>query len=84
MTITEKEIMEDFARFIRHEAMRANTTQEEILKVLTGCEVGLKNEYPIKVISGRVHHTEGDKFIYEWAILSDQWLWEKKYIRIKF
>lgn len=34
MTITEKEIREDFARFIRHEAMRANATQTEIMQIL--------------------------------------------------
>lgn len=36
MTISEKEIREDFARFIRHEAMRANCTQEEVRKIITG------------------------------------------------
>ena len=30
MTITEKEIVDDFKRFLRHEAMRANTSQENI------------------------------------------------------
>lgn len=34
MTITEKEIMEDFRRFIRHEAMRANCSQDEIINIL--------------------------------------------------
>ena len=34
MTISEDEINEDFKRFIRHEAMRANTTQEEIKEIL--------------------------------------------------
>ena len=34
MTITEKEIKEDFRRFVRHEAMRANCTQSDILKVI--------------------------------------------------
>lgn len=34
MTIRQEEIREDFRRFIRHEAMRANCTQEEILKIL--------------------------------------------------
>ena len=34
MTISEKEIREDFARFIRHEAMRANISQEEVLTIL--------------------------------------------------
>ena len=36
MAITEKEIREDFARFIRHEAMRANCTQEEVRQIITG------------------------------------------------
>lgn len=35
MTITEEEVKEDFARFIRHEAMRANTTQDEILNIIS-------------------------------------------------
>lgn len=51
MTITEKEIREDFARFIRHEAMRANCTQEEVRQIITG-----GNEYPIKVVSGKIGH----------------------------
>ena len=34
MTITEKEIREDFERFIRHEAMRANITQEEVIEII--------------------------------------------------
>jgi hypothetical protein len=34
MTITEKEIREDFDRFIRHEAMRANITQTELKEIL--------------------------------------------------
>ena len=34
MTITEKEIREDFERFIRHEAMRANITQAELKEIL--------------------------------------------------
>ena len=34
MTISEEEVEKDFKRFIRHEAMRANTTQEEILEIL--------------------------------------------------
>ena len=34
MTLSEKEIFEDFQRFIRHEAMRANTTQDEILNII--------------------------------------------------
>ena len=36
MTITEKEIKEDFQRFIRHEAMRANCTQDDIKKIIYG------------------------------------------------
>lgn len=34
MTLSEKEIFGDFQRFIRHEAMRANTTQDEILNII--------------------------------------------------
>lgn len=34
MTISEKEINDDFWRFIRHEAMRANCSQQEILKLI--------------------------------------------------
>jgi hypothetical protein len=34
MTIEEKEIRADFERFIRHEAMRANVSQDEIKKIL--------------------------------------------------
>ena len=34
MTVSEKEIKDDFFRFIRHEAMRANTTQEEVLHII--------------------------------------------------
>ena len=36
MTITEEEVKEDFARFIRHEAMRANCTQDEIISIING------------------------------------------------
>lgn len=36
MTITEEEIKEDFARFIRHEAMRANCSQETIKEIIYG------------------------------------------------
>ena len=36
MTITEKDIKEDFARFIRHEAMRANCSQDEIKRIING------------------------------------------------
>ena len=38
MAITEDEIKKDFERFIRHEAMRANTTQDEILRIATSRE----------------------------------------------
>ena len=34
MTITEKEIREDFRRFIRHESMRANIKEDELLGIL--------------------------------------------------
>ena len=34
LTISEEEIDADFERFIRHEAMRANCTQEEIKEIL--------------------------------------------------
>lgn len=34
MTITEKEIYEDYQRFLRHEAMRANCKQSDILKII--------------------------------------------------
>ena len=36
MTITEKDIKEDFASFIRHEAMRANCSQDEIKRIING------------------------------------------------
>jgi hypothetical protein len=34
MTISNNEVMEDFLRFLRHEAMRANTNQEEIITII--------------------------------------------------
>ena len=34
MILSDKEVYEDYLRFIRHEAMRANVTQEEVLKIL--------------------------------------------------
>ena len=34
LTISEEEINADFERFIRHEAMRANCIQEEIIKII--------------------------------------------------
>ena len=36
MTITEKEIYDDYQRFIRHEAMRANCLQCEIERIIYG------------------------------------------------
>lgn len=36
MSITEKEILDDYARFIRHEAMRANCSQDEIKRIING------------------------------------------------
>ena len=41
MTLSEKEIFEDFQRFIRHEAMRANTTQTEIGKIISSYTIKL-------------------------------------------
>lgn len=38
MTISEKEIKEDFKRFIRHEAMRANCSQEEVTSIISNKE----------------------------------------------
>lgn len=29
-TLTDEEIIEDYQRFVRHEAMRANTTQSHV------------------------------------------------------
>jgi hypothetical protein len=34
MTISVEEIQADFERFIRHEAMRANCTQNEIREII--------------------------------------------------
>ena len=34
MTISEEEIRKDFGRFIRQEAMRANCSQEEVMRIL--------------------------------------------------
>lgn len=34
MSITEEEVRKDFQRFIRQEAMRANTTQDVIMGIL--------------------------------------------------
>ena len=39
MTITEKEIKEDFWRFIRHEAMRANCSQDEIIHIINNLKI---------------------------------------------
>ena len=34
MTISTKEIKDDFLRFIRLEAMRANCTQDEVIRII--------------------------------------------------
>ena len=34
MTLTDKEILEDYKRFIRHEAMRANAMQDYVAMVI--------------------------------------------------
>lgn len=34
MSMTEKEIYDDYQRFIRHEATRANCSQNEILHII--------------------------------------------------
>lgn len=34
MSISEEDIKKDFQRFIYHEAMRANCTQDEILNII--------------------------------------------------
>lgn len=34
MSITEEEIKADYKRFIRHEAMRANCTQDKIVQII--------------------------------------------------
>jgi hypothetical protein len=34
MTISAKEIKDDFFRFIRQEAMRANCTQDEVIRII--------------------------------------------------
>lgn len=38
MTISEDEIKKDYLRFIRHEAMRANCTQKEIVDIIKETE----------------------------------------------
>ena len=35
MTISEEEVYKDYLRFIRHEAMRANCSQYDILKIVS-------------------------------------------------
>lgn len=50
MAITEEEIKKDFERFIRHEAMRANTTQDEIIKVLIRKSVSMSGEDILRVL----------------------------------
>lgn len=34
MTLSKKEVIEDYKRFIRHEAMRANASQTEIGSII--------------------------------------------------
>lgn len=34
MTISEDEIKQDYFRFIRHEAMRANCMQEDVIEII--------------------------------------------------
>ena len=34
MTISEKELQEDFMRWIRHEAMRANVSQAAVISMI--------------------------------------------------
>lgn len=34
MNITSKEVEEDYQRFLKHEAMRANCSQEDIIRIL--------------------------------------------------
>lgn len=36
MILSDKEVYEDYLRFIRHEAMRANVTQDEIKRIING------------------------------------------------
>ena len=33
-TLTDKEIIEDYQRFVRHKAMRANTTQNHVWSLI--------------------------------------------------
>ena len=35
MAISEDEVRKDFQRFIRHEAMRANCSQDDIIEIIT-------------------------------------------------
>jgi hypothetical protein len=39
MTLTDKEVYEDYKRFLRHEAMRANCKQSDILKIINDGEI---------------------------------------------
>lgn len=34
MTVSEKEVLEDYRRFIRHEAMHANCLQDDIKRII--------------------------------------------------
>ena len=45
MSISEKEVYEDFKRFIRHEAIRANITQVRVITIINI----ISREEPIKL-----------------------------------
>lgn len=59
MTITKKEIAEDFKRFIRHEAMRANITQDEVMQIIAPKEHAseqLEEEYRNYLKQAQMEH----------------------------
>lgn len=63
MSITEKEIYEDYKRFIRHEAMRANCSQDEVLRIISD---GFgKNTIVENVIEWLRTHTAMSEYEYE-------------------
>ena len=39
MTISEEEIYNDYMRFLRHEAMRANCKQEDIIRIINNSKI---------------------------------------------
>ena len=45
MSISEHEVYDDFKRFIRHEAMRANITQARVMTII----ISISREEPIKL-----------------------------------